>query len=456
MATIHLGRLRGAAGFSRIVAVKRLHARFARDKDFVAMFTDEARIASRLRHPNVVATLDVLASDDELFLVMEYIHGESLSHLISATKTAGAKVPIDVAAAILVGALRGLHEAHEARDERGRPLGVVHRDISPQNVLVGADGVARVLDFGVAKAAGQLHVSGEAALVGKFGYMPPEQLTGEELDRQADVYAAGVVLWETLTSKRLFPGKGEEVFAKILSAEVPPPSSIADDVPPALDRVVLRALSRDRGKRHATAADLGRAIEAAVPLASPSRVGAWVKELAERALDKRTAIVARIESLGEEVHVPAKSVPALRALSPDERTEDHTLFDPHPPRFTSRVPAALRRDLRPWLALVVLALSAFAVVLAVRADRAPAAAKSAAPSAEPSPSAPPSATTSAPSAVSAPAAVSAAPSATSAPEPRPTHDKPRTTPRPAPQADCNPPFVVTAAGVKRYKKECFK
>lgn len=457
MATIHLGRLRGAAGFSRIVAVKRLHARFANDKDFVAMFTDEARIASRLRHPNVVATLDVLASDDELFLVMEYIHGESLSHLISATKAASGRVPVDIAAAILVGALRGLHEAHEARDERGRPLGVVHRDISPQNVLVGADGVARVLDFGVSKAAGQLHVSGETALVGKFGYMPPEQLLGEEIDRQADVYAAGVVLWETLTATRLFPGKGEEAFSRILEAEVKPPSTLADDVPIELDRVVLRAISREKGRRHATAADLARAIEAAVPLASPSRVAAWVKELAEHALERRTAIVARIEALGEERNVPSESVPALRAAATaEEVTEDHTLFDPQPPKFDTSAAPAPPPDRRPWVAAAVVAVGAVALTVALRSERA--AAPTASPSAPSAAPEPPRAPETGSAGPGAPPPV--APSATVEPRAavdRPSAERPaKSPPRAAPRADCNPPFVVTDSGVKKYKKECFK
>ncbi|HEX7603641.1 MAG TPA: serine/threonine-protein kinase, partial [Polyangiaceae bacterium] len=156
MATVYLGRLHGAVGFGRTVAIKRLHPHLAKDPEFVSMFLDEAHLAARVQHPNVVPTLDVVTSDRELFLVLEYVRGESFSALIRAARAAGQTLPIPVVVAVVVGLLNGLHAAHEATDEQGKPLGIVHRDVSPQNVLVGADGVARVLDFGVAKAATRL------------------------------------------------------------------------------------------------------------------------------------------------------------------------------------------------------------------------------------------------------------------------------------------------------------
>src|SRR5262245_51026591 len=155
MATVHLGRLLGPVGFSRTVAIKRLHAQYAQDPEFVSMFLDEARLAARIRHPNVVPTLDVVATSGELFLVMEYVPGESLSRLARAARDRMERMPPRIVSAIMSGVLHGLHAAHEAKSERGEPLGIVHRDVSPQNVLVGTDGVARVLDFGVAKAAGR-------------------------------------------------------------------------------------------------------------------------------------------------------------------------------------------------------------------------------------------------------------------------------------------------------------
>ncbi len=160
------------------------------------MFLDEARIVSRIRHPNVVATLDVVESDGELFLVMEYVHGESLGKLLKACSTQGLTIPIPIAVAIAIDTLEGLHAAHEATAEDGAPLGVVHRDISPQNLIVGVDGVTHVADFGIAKAVGRLaeKFSVENTVKGKAGYMAPEQLRGKS-DRCADVFAVGVVLW---------------------------------------------------------------------------------------------------------------------------------------------------------------------------------------------------------------------------------------------------------------------
>src|SRR6516225_8996456 len=161
MATVHLGRLIGEVGFSRTVAIKRLHPQYAADPEFVSMFLDEARLAARIRHPNVVPTLDVVATKGELFLVMDYVPGESLARLSRVCREQRRPIPHRITSAVMAGALHGLHAAHEAKSERGAPLGIVHRDVSPQNVLVGADGVPRVLDFGVAKAAGRMQETRE-------------------------------------------------------------------------------------------------------------------------------------------------------------------------------------------------------------------------------------------------------------------------------------------------------
>src|SRR5580692_2033966 len=182
MATVHLGRLLGPVGFSRTVAIKRLHEQFAKDPDFVSMFLDEARLCARIKHPNVVPTLDVIAGDRQLLLVMDYVQGESLSRLFRSAVARGERIPLKVTVAIVSGMLHGLHAAHEAKDERGEPLGIVHRDVSPQNVLVGIDGVARVLDFGVAKARGRLHTTQDGRVKGKLSYMAPEQLRSEAVD----------------------------------------------------------------------------------------------------------------------------------------------------------------------------------------------------------------------------------------------------------------------------------
>jgi serine/threonine-protein kinase len=300
MATIHIGRLLGPVGFARTVAIKRLHPPLARDPEFVAMFLDEARLAARIRHPNVVSTLDVVATEGELFVVMEYVPGESLARLLRAVRAANGIVPVPIAATIMVGVLHGLHAAHEAHDERGQPLRIVHRDVSPHNILVGTDGDAHLIDFGIAKARGRMQVTRQGQIKGKLSYMPAEQLMGQGLDHRADIFAASIVLWESLTGQRLYQGTDDgDVYAKVLMGKVDPPSLYAKGLSAAIDAIVLRGLARDRAQRYATAREMALALEAAIPLAPPSQVGGWVESLVGDALADRTAQIAGIERLVE-------------------------------------------------------------------------------------------------------------------------------------------------------------
>jgi serine/threonine-protein kinase len=309
MATVHFACLAGVGSFRRTVAIKRLHPHLATEREFVSMLLDEARLAARIVHPNVVPTLDVVTERGEVFVVMEYVHGESLSKLLRAARRDDAPAPLAVTSAILCGVLHGLHAAHEARDQRGEPLGMVHRDVSPHNILVGHDGIARLVDFGVAKAAGRLHTTQDGQIKGKLAYMAPEQLRGEALDRRTDVYAAGVVLWEMLTGKRLFGADNEgETVTNVLERNVEPPSAHAD-VPRALDDVVLRAVARKPAKRFEDARQMARALEDALPLASPTAVAEWVEACAGEALAERSRVRARIEVAG---HAGARRSPMAR------------------------------------------------------------------------------------------------------------------------------------------------
>ncbi|MGK3982920.1 protein kinase [Sorangium sp. So ce136] len=339
MASVHFARLVGAHGFARTVAIKRLHPQFARDPEFSSMLLDEARLAVRIRHPNVVTTLDSVQADGELFVVMEYIAGESLSSLLRETGRRGVRVPQPVVASILAGALAGLHAAHEATAEDGAPLQIVHRDVSPQNILVGDDGIARVLDFGIARATVRSQVSRVGQLKGKLSYMAPEQLRGAPVDRRADIYAAAVVLWEVLTGRRLFTGECDaEIFGRILEGVIQPPSAFGD-VPPALDAVVLRGLEKDPDRRYATALEMAAALEEALPPASPRAVGAWVEATAGSLLEARAKSLAEIEtSQRSAVPTPPPSSPAVVEAPPSLRE-----LDTRP----SRPPGSLARGPRP-------------------------------------------------------------------------------------------------------------
>jgi serine/threonine protein kinase len=300
MASVHFGLLLGDEGFTKTVAIKRLHASFAKDPEFASALLDEGRLQARIHHPNVAAVLDVVRSGDELLLVMEYLHAAPLSQLHQAARAGKERPSLAVARAVMVGVLRGLHDAHEARSANGEPLAIVHRDISPQNILVGADGTARIVDFGIARAAVRSQVTREGVIKGKPGYMAPEQFSDDPVSRAVDIYAAGVVLWELVTSERLFAGGDIVAIArKVIDGRVDPPSAVVPGLPAVLDAIVLKALARDPAERFATASELADALEGLGPLASPGEVAAWVQRSAGEALAERQAVRSRIEREAE-------------------------------------------------------------------------------------------------------------------------------------------------------------
>jgi serine/threonine protein kinase len=307
MATVHLGRMQGHGNFARTVAIKRLHPQYASDPEFVAMFLDEAWLAAKIHHPNVVQTLDVVSADGELFLVMDYVQGESLSRVWRAIREEGKQAPLPVTASILCGVLHGLHAAHEAKDEAGVPLNIVHRDVSPQNVMVGTDGIARLVDFGVAKAAGRLQSTHDGQVKGKLAYMAPEQLQHHEVSRLTDVYAAAVLLWEGLVGRRLFDAMTEgQLVAKVVEGVIDPPSVALPGLPSSLDEVVMRGLAADPKKRFTTAREMALALERAVEIARASQVSEWLESVAAPLLARRSERIA--ELLGTP---SARSIPAV-------------------------------------------------------------------------------------------------------------------------------------------------
>ena len=258
MATVYLGRAKGQAGFEKVVAVKVIHPHLADEDEFVGMFLDEARIAARIHHPHVVEILDLGESDGVYFMVMEFIEGENLSALTRAL--AGDRLPIAVSLQILADTLEGLNAAHELCDPDGEPYKLVHRDVSPHNILINLDGWAKVGDFGIMKAAGKRSNTKTGELRGKLAYMSPEQARGAALDHRTDLFAVGVIAWELLTGKRLFAsGTEAATLDKVMRCEIPTleASGVAIDDPQlreALQRMLDRALARDPEQRPASAA----------------------------------------------------------------------------------------------------------------------------------------------------------------------------------------------------------
>ncbi|MBK6695655.1 MAG: serine/threonine protein kinase [Myxococcales bacterium] len=370
MATVHFGRLRGPVGFSRTVAVKRLLPQFASDPEFVAMFVDEARLAARIRHPNVVPTLDVVTEGDEIFIVMEYVHGESLARLIQLAGQAKTRMPTRVACAIVRDMLSGLQAAHEARDERGAALGIVHRDVSPQNAIVGTDGVTRLLDFGVAKARGRSQVTREGQVKGKLAYMAPEQLLGDQMTRSVDVFAAAVVLWEVLTGRRLFRADSEgHVVTRILHGNIDLPSAVVPELGASFDEVVMKGLARDPEARFASARDFAQALAQAGDMADAAEVGDWVARTASGSLTWRTERLAEVER--DSLRLLKAAPPAL-PTDAVSHTEMGTLTQATTVAETRMYPKSERRAAsRRWAPLLAAAAALGVGIVAVAVARGP-------------------------------------------------------------------------------------
>jgi hypothetical protein len=308
MATVYLARLSGVGGFQRFTAIKRLHPHLAREPEFIEMFLEEARLAARIHHPHVVPILEIGTSDEGYYIVMEYVEGDTLGRLLARSAQTGIRLPTKVGLRVVIDMLAGLDAAHELKDDDGQPLGIVHRDISPQNVLVGVDGSSRLSDFGVARATSKLSTTRTGQLKGKLAYMAPEQAKGaKDIDRRADIFAAGVVLWEVLACRRLFKGDGEaDTLNRVLHEPIPPVRSAAPTVPAALEAVVARALDRDRTRRYATAAEFAESLERA------SRVVG--------ALGTHKDVAAHLEAvLGTEISQQREAVRAWVARSEPSR-----------------------------------------------------------------------------------------------------------------------------------------
>jgi serine/threonine-protein kinase len=478
MATVYIGRLLGPVGFSRTVAIKRLHAQFASDPEFVSMFLDEARLAARIQHPNVVSTLDVVATMGELFLVMEYVRGEAVSALLRRLATLHEAMPPRVAAAIASGVLQGLHAAHTATDEAGHPLAIVHRDISPQNVLLGADGTPRVLDFGVAKAENRLHSTRGGEIKGKLMYMPPEQLEGHAVDRTADIYATGLLLAEMLTGQKMFQ-KSEDMaaIARIMRNDIVVPSQVSPALE-AWDAIVRRATARAPADRYASARAMAIDVERVVGVASPVEIADLVERLAGDTIKVRSKLIAEIEShsgapefdqvaLAQELARSSPSGAALPESAPRGAEPDPTQVEASSPSRLSHAVSVVEPR-RPGRRIAPVAVVAGSLVLAIggafaiigRSPPSPAvpvvsAESPSSPASSPPPVPSPAASSGAVAQATPPPIVSAAataeePSVPSAPKVRAPAKSKAAPAKPS----CDRPYTVDSAGHTHFRAEC--
>jgi serine/threonine-protein kinase len=318
MATVWVARLKGSRGFSKTVAVKTILPSLSDDPTFEQMFLDEATLASKIQHPNVAHIIDLGEEDEVLFLAMEWVDGESLSTLSKFSRKNGTDIPLRVGLKIASQAAAGLHAAHELRDEDDRLLELVHRDVSPQNILVSSTGLVKIVDFGVAKAMGRGGETTAGQLKGKVPFMSPEQARGAKVDRRTDIFALGIILYRLATGTHPFLDDSDvRTMRNIITRPVMPPRVKNPSLSPEIERVILKALAKDPDKRQQTAAELEIELEAAIA-ASPSvggpihldEIGTFVRStLGERDRKRRAAIRDAALKIDEQATLVASNPP---------------------------------------------------------------------------------------------------------------------------------------------------
>ncbi|MEO6572453.1 MAG: protein kinase [Polyangiaceae bacterium] len=371
MASLYIARRKGAAGFVRPVAIKVIHPHLADDPSFVKMFVDEARLSAKILDPHVVHIEELGQEGDTFFLVMEYVHGCSLSELLKTLARKSIRMTPELATQIAIQVADGLHAAHEAVDENGTALGVVHRDVSPQNVLLAYRGHVKLIDFGVAKVRDHSRKTATGSIRGKICYMPPEQAYGREVDCRADVYALGIVLWEMLTMRRMFDGSSElAVLERVRVPDPRPPSELSPGIPPALDAAVMAALSPSPEGRPASANEFRRKLAAAMPgalsidsMEFSKFLSAIMKEEIEAAAKKLPGAVAAAFEL-VPVNEPETVVKTMTLEAKGLQTLDFADSVPRPVVSDPGPPANPRRRTR-WGVAAVLGLFALGGALAM-------------------------------------------------------------------------------------------
>ena len=325
MGQVYLARQKGPVGFEKLVVVKRILPHLSEEPEFIQMFFDEARIAALLNHPNIAQIYDLGEVDGTYYIAMEYVHGESLRLLNSRAEKAGG-LPLGLKCRIISDAAGALDFAHRAKSPSGQPLSLIHRDVSPQNILVGFNGAVKLIDFGVAKAAGKISTTLTGAVKGKYAYMSPEQARGEELDMRSDVFGLGIVFHELLTSGRLFKRETESATLRaVVGHKIAPPSSLVKNLPKGVDALVMTALARKRSERYQDAAEMQLAIE---DFLGRARLSATTAHLAAYMRDLYKGEITEDRTPGDITPAGARSkAKAAAEASPKTPTKKRMSFD---------------------------------------------------------------------------------------------------------------------------------
>jgi hypothetical protein len=330
MAEVFRAKAYGVEGFERLLAVKRILPNIAEDQEFITMFIDEAKIAVQLNHANIAQIFDLGVVDGSYFIAMEHIHGRDLRAIFERCRQKNEPMPIAQACFIAMKNCEGLDYAHNKRDQGGREMALVHRDVSPQNVIVSFEGEVKLIDFGIAKAAGKMGKTQAGILKGKFGYMSPEQVRGLPIDRRSDIFSTGIVLYELLTNERLFVGESDfSTLEKVRNVEILPPSTYNRKIPEELERIVLKALAKDVEDRYQNAIDLHDELQAFVYTAgefySRKDLAAWMKRTFVKEIEEEAAKLEQYRQLAPpEVRPPSQGRPAA-ATPPPQGTRRPTI-----------------------------------------------------------------------------------------------------------------------------------
>jgi len=343
MAELFLARATALHGFEKLVVLKRILPQHAESEDFIRMFLAEARLAATLHHPNIVQVYDIGEEHGAYFFTMEYVQGQDLRKLVRAARKKSVPIPIEHVLHIIAGVAAGLNHAHEKNGRDGQPLGIVHRDVSPSNVLVTYEGGVKIVDFGIAKAATAQVNTIAGTLKGKIPYMSPEQCRGEGVDRRSDIFSIGTLLWEMTTGSRLFAGDNEfAILNRVAKGDVPPPSSIRPDYPPELEAIVMRALQADPVQRYESALDMqidleDFAREARLPVSS-ARMSKFMRELFAEEIQKARQELQTDTEDAQTMPQPVLAPTSMPGASVSQSMDANVEYTPSEVRVSSAMP----------------------------------------------------------------------------------------------------------------------